>query len=297
MALTLAPTRIFASTELSNEDYHSTPGLSASQLKFLSPDLTPLDFWRQSWMNPEREFEGANSKALKFGQAAHMLLLEGEKVFNDHWQIKQGVKETGVAGMLAEGEYNTLLRIRDVLLGNPLYAKMIEGCQSEVSILGEVEVIVDMQAPKDMGKEVVPVRTRLDMFKPSFALDLKFMSEVTKTSVAYAITDYGYDRQADWNLRILKMGFPEVKHHNFITLFVEKDSKYPKVLPVTYPDDLLTHVKSRNENALERFAQMKRKYGTEKPWPGYENRIYNVWENGTGDGYGIELPVRWNYLS
>lgn len=294
----LAKPRILTSSELSNEDYHASAGLSASQLKHLHPDLPPRNFWRQSWLNRNRKFEPTSVKSLKFGQAAHMLLLEGEEVFNENWEIKRGVKETTIAGMLAEGEYNMLLRIRDELMDNPLYANMIKGCESEVSILAEREVLVDFQAPTKMMNEIVPVRTRLDLHKPSWTIDLKFTEEVTKESVAWSITNYGYDRQADHNLGVLKLAYPEIKHQNFITIFAEKTDNYPNVLAVTYHDDLLSETHRRNEAAVTRYAQMQRQFGTdpEKPWPSFPHRVHNVVQNGTGGADDVVLPMKWDFI-
>jgi len=281
--------QIIPSTEMPAEKYHAHPSLSCSLIKLLSSKQTPVDFWRASWMNPHREDEQNDSIAKKFGRAAHMLLLEGQDVFDTHWTVKKGVGSTKEDGKLGEEEMDTLKGIRDALLGDTLAGAIIPGCQSEVSMFAEVDLEVG-------GNQVkIPARCRHDLWKPQYSADLKFMDEVTEESVAKAIANYGYDIQAHWYPRIMAKCQPQLEHQNFITIFVEKRKRNPKVLCVTYHDSVLTTVRLRVDERLKRFYTLLQTHG-EKEWPGFQSRIYNVFTPGSGDGMGLELPRYWDYM-
>lgn len=70
---------------LPDEAYHAIPRLSASGIKLL--EVSPLDFWTESWMNPAREPEGETTPAKRLGKAYHKLLLEGDAAFDASYAV------------------------------------------------------------------------------------------------------------------------------------------------------------------------------------------------------------------
>lgn len=281
--------------DLPAEQYHPDASLSNSLLKSLGPTAVPVDFWRASWLNPNREEEQVDSKAKKFGRAAHMLNLEGEEMFKKHWQVKPGKngeksKSTTEEGKIAEEEYDVLMTTRDALLAHPIASIILKGCKSEVSMFADIEVEVD-------GETVmIPARCRHDIWKPQYSADLKFVEDVTTLDVGKSIANYGYDTQADFYPRIMAKCQPELEHQNFITIFVEKRTRGPaKVLPVAFSPTVLSVARSRTNDKLARYVRWMNQYGTENPWPSFENRIHTVWAPGEGDGRGVDLPQWWNY--
>lgn len=70
---------------LPEADYHALPRLSASGIKTLTN--SPLQFWLQSWMNPEREPD-TDTPAKKLGRAYHKLILEGDEAFDAAYAVK-----------------------------------------------------------------------------------------------------------------------------------------------------------------------------------------------------------------
>ena len=59
------------------DDYHAIQALSASGMKSLA--VHPMEFWARSWMNPLREDEDSDAKAL--GRAYHCRIVEGAEAF------------------------------------------------------------------------------------------------------------------------------------------------------------------------------------------------------------------------
>lgn len=293
--------QIIYADKMPNEVYHAQPSLSNSRMKLLKDDLQPIDFWANSWMNPNAEpFQKTN--ALKFGQAAHMMVLEGLDEFNKHWNITQGKngaksKTTTLEGHISEEEYDVLLACREALMAHPIARKILEGAKSEVSMFCTLPVLFNMQAAANKGFMTrVPVRVRHDIWKPSYSADLKFVESLdTLRDVGKVIANYGYDNQAELYPRVMAQCDPNREHQNFATIFVEKRTQYPKVLVVAYQKSVMDTAKMRNDAALERFAKLLHEHGAETPWPAYQNRVYTVWPEGEGNG-DIELPSWWNYL-
>lgn len=59
---------------LSNDDYHAIPRLSASGIKKML--ISPGDFWVSSWLNPNREEDEKDTVALRIGRAYHTARFE-----------------------------------------------------------------------------------------------------------------------------------------------------------------------------------------------------------------------------
>lgn len=292
---------IVPAADMPNEVYHAQPSLSNSTIKYLAHYLQPIDFWANSWLNPHRE-PWKQTIAKKFGQAAHMLVLEGEDMFRQHWNIAEGKKgakskTTTLEGHIAEEEYDVLMACRDALLSHPVASKVLAGAQSEVSMFCTLPVMFNSQAPSGRGFMVdVPVRVRHDIWKPSYSADLKFVESLDGLrDVGKVIASYGYDNQAELYPRVMAKCDPTRQHQNFVTIFVEKRMQHPKVLCVGYEKSVISTAKLRNDNALERFAKLVHEHGTAEPWPSFQPRVYTVWPEGEGNG-DIELPSWWNYL-
>lgn len=293
--------QIIPATEMPNELYHAQPSLSNSRLKYLFSQRPARDFWVRSWFNPRQQDTFKETAALKFGKAAHMLLLEGELEFHKNWSVKLGrngekSKTTKEPGMLAEEEYETLMGCREALLAHPLASKVLAGAKSEVSMFCTLPVLLEPQAPVNKGIVHVPVRVRHDIWKPGYSADLKFVDELsTLSEVGKDIANYGYATQADFYPRVMAACDPNTQHQNFVTIFVEKT--YPhKVLCVTYERSVMQTERNRVDAALELFAKLLIKHGPTEEWPGFDNRVYTVWPSGEGTGLDIELPMWWNYI-
>jgi len=66
------------------DEYHLIPRLSASGIKILG--ASPLQFWLQSWMNPNRQPD-KDTPAKKLGRCYHSLILEGDEAFQASYAV------------------------------------------------------------------------------------------------------------------------------------------------------------------------------------------------------------------
>ena len=63
------------------EEYHAIKALSSSGIREMME--SPMSFWANSWMNPDRERE--ESPAMTLGTAYHMRICEGKETFYKHY--------------------------------------------------------------------------------------------------------------------------------------------------------------------------------------------------------------------
>lgn len=110
--------------DLPEDDYHALPRLSASGIKHLL--VSPMDFWRRSWLNPKRKI--VKKKAFEIGKAYDKMLIDGsaafkamyampfdEDEFEDALDTVQDLKEECASLLLAVGGNKSELiqRLRD----------------------------------------------------------------------------------------------------------------------------------------------------------------------------------------
>lgn len=74
---------------LSEEEYHADPSFSASGIKNIT--VSPLDYWVNSHMNPDREDKDTPAKLL--GKAYHKLVLEGREAFESCYAVKPDITD------------------------------------------------------------------------------------------------------------------------------------------------------------------------------------------------------------
>lgn len=163
---------------LPEEKYHADSALGSSGVKLLLQ--SPAKYWSNSPLNPDREND--DNPAFKFGRAYHKLILEPEK-FEAAFQIKKGVKTTKEEGMLGEAEYETLMKMRSMLVRHPKQLAVLSGGIAEVSIFFDYEY---------EGKKT-RCKVRFDMFAPHWVADLKTASDISRRAMFYQFGDFGYD--------------------------------------------------------------------------------------------------------
>lgn len=265
--------------DLPPELYYNTAAIGSSLIKWLAPHYTPADFWERSWMNTK--IEPVDTKALAFGRAMHTLVLE-PNVFETHFSIKRGVKSTTTQGMVGEGDYERMLRMRDRLMANTHIARLLTGGKAEVSLFWKHE-------------SGAPMRGRFDYLNGFTSVDLKFVEELSDTIVGELVARYQYDTQAAQYHDGLKRCAEQAGHTgaigNHVIIFQEKAAGSPhKVVAVVLEDDVLAEGKSKYEAACRKYQECVASYGTDKPWPAYEDKVLSLdgtmmprWWSGAGN--------------
>ena len=249
---------------MSADEYHDSPGLSASLAKTLLAK-SPLHAWMESPMNPARSRQDASR--LDIGTAAHAALLEGLDVVTvcefDDWRTKDSkaarddARAAGKIPLLThqyEQVHDMVAVARDALAGCPdLNGIKWEDGKAEQSIF--------------WSDALTPCRSRLDWLANDHSLILDFKTtELGPDAWIRSIPKMGYDIQAAFYLRGL--GVLTGKQADFVFMVQETESPY-MVYFVGLPPAYLEVGAAKVQIAIDRWtACMER-----NEWPGYEKRI------------------------
>lgn len=263
--------------DVSNEDYHADGAVGSTGAKRLVKN--PPKYWAYSPMNPKRP-EDSETIATKFGQAYHTLILEPHKF---DYKIKKGCKTTTLEGHLAEGEYETLLKMKDVLLLEPDRAQLVQGGFSEVSFFWTDEATGVM------------CKIRVDHFTPMAFTDLKSTTDIDNSNLRYEIPKRGWDVSGYMyceGSRVLKQmteagyQWPETFSREFIDAFMrnqgqlfafmaqEKDEPY-EVRTMMLTEDVAKWGAIKFREAMDAYKRCRDSHGTSR-WPSKYGVIENM---------------------
>lgn len=265
---------------LSMEAYHADPAIGSSGCKNLI--LDPEVYYENSPLNPLRD-EPEDTAAKLLGTAYHTLVLEPEK-FAGAYTIKEGVKTSKVEGMIGEGDFNKLLRMRDRLERNPKHHALITDGVAEVSIFYRDEATGLM------------CKIRMDRFNPLWIADLKTADDTSDRALRYSFVDYGYDISgAMYSVgamalkQMIAAGYkmPDAFSQEFVDKFLEQKNqifafvyqgkKAPFTTRVWCVTEWLFDIGfHKYRRALDIYKQHENIVG---PWPSKHDDIENVTED------------------
>lgn len=200
-------------------DYHSSPGLSSSEIKRLL--VSPAHF---------KQYQPYETAAMEFGTALHCAILEPETFYATYLveeKIDRRSKEGKAAyeALVASGkkllkpeQWDAITAMSTLFFNHAICRNLTQGSRSELS------------AFSTHAETGVPIRARADIYKfqqddaPIIA-DIKTCDDARPHAAASAICKYGYDISAAWYLDVFSRatGTP---HHNFIWIFMEKSPPY-----------------------------------------------------------------------
>lgn len=263
------------------EFYHgnepcSEPSISSSGLKKLAGDragqrkgMTPLHFWHDSPLNPNRPTR-VEKRHFSVGKAAHDILLLGERWPDFYHVTPEGfsrAKTKAMADEIAEAdaalaEGLTILSTEDAiavqamaeaLRRNPLALALLSNGHPEVTLV---------HRDRETG---VLVRTRPD-FLPHKRLiipDLKTAADASHDGFQSAIGKNGYAQAAALYMDAIEVVFGE-KPTNWIHVAIEKAEPYCVAL-WELPAEDIERGRWLNARALRTFADCL----ASGKWPGY----------------------------
>ena len=230
----------------------------------------PSEYWCYSPYNPNR-YERESTKALDFGQAAHMLIL-GEEGFASQYVLRPDVidgaawqgnrkvckewmndaKESGRT-VITEKEIEDIRHIADNLVKHPIVQQGVLNGRVERSIVY-----------RD-GNIWIKSRPDLIVKAGGDFVDLKTAVDVSNEALMRTIYEHGYHVQA----AVVRMAIREVMgegiFNSFSFVFVEKKPPYDVRVMQLRPEDI--DVGERQA----RLAIQKVKHCLEvDEWPGYD---------------------------
>ncbi len=265
--------------DISNEEYHSSEGISRSQL--MTMRKTPYHYWFEHISGLS---EGhAESEAMKLGSALHIMVLEPEKFdpqyyIAKHWDRRTTLGKQGYAAeqeeaagriMLSHEQWR-LLQCMGEGIGKNSDAQAI---LAKNQLLGKAEQSIYWNEP-NTG---VRCKCRPDLWHDKVVIDLKTSVNASYREFQSSVYKYGYHIQAG----MIQEGIRNVTGvtiHDFCFVVVEKEPPFA------------TAVYLLDETAIARGASefrtllAKLKYAQDnEEWEGYptQNLILPPWANYT----------------
>lgn len=229
------------------ERYHNDTslfdGFSISSSGLRQVLRRPSEYWCYSPYNPNR-YPREESKALNFGQAAHMLIL-GEEGFSSQFALKpaelngkpwqgnrtecrQWLKDCQQAGrtVITDAEIEHIKRIANNLDRHPMVKQGVLNGHIERSIIYKDENIW--------------LKSRPDIFANNSGdfFDLKTANDVSKDALEKTIYNHGYHVQAALVRMAIREVVGEDAFSSFTFVFVEKTPPYDVCIRQLRPQDI-----------------------------------------------------------
>lgn len=261
---------------LPEDDYHSDPAISYSNMKSLL--VSPGEYWASSVHNPNRA-EKQETDPMAIGKKYHCLLLEPDE-FYKRYRVTPGDewKAGDTRQICARSEYQQMLAAREAVRALP------EGDQLLNLKYGYPEVTVVW----DDVETGVRCRSRQDFFCWEWSVDYKTIESIEEGKIKYSFNRYRYDIQhAHYHegrkqvREMLKAGtahyygdfsdefidkFEGQSEDFFIFLFQKKKEPYTAV-PLHLCDDSIRIGGEARSKALKIYCENVQEHGLKTPWP------------------------------
>ena len=230
----------------------------------------PSEYWCYSPYNPNR-YERESTKALDFGQAAHMLIL-GEEGFSSRYVLRPEVIDGGTwlgtrkackkwledvnkrkLTVITKSELENIEHIADNLAQHPLVKQGILNGRIERSIVY-----------RDGN---IWIKSRPDIFANDSGdfVDLKTANDVSNNALERTIYNHGYHVQA----AVVRMAIREVMgkdvFNSFSFVFVEKTPPYDVRVMQLRPEDI-----DVGERQAHLAIDKVKKCLELREWPGFD---------------------------
>jgi hypothetical protein len=241
--------------DISNEDYHASPGISSSMLKSCAT-MSGAELYANSF-DPERE--RSESRALVFGSATHKIILEEEDFFDEFYvqpvvnkRTKAGKEElealaiemAGKEGISPE-EYETMRGMRDAVNKHPLACEFLY--QDEDAIVESSSWWVDEETN-------LIQRSRSDMRTNDYLIDYKTAVACDREAFARSCANFGYHQQVSHYLEGERV-VSNAQHNRFVFIMQAKTKPYD-VGVYMLTDEAMDLGRRMNSVMMKRIARM-----------------------------------------
>jgi hypothetical protein len=252
--------------DITNEAYHSGPGLSSSGVIRLKQ--SPSHYWEYK-NNPPTQ-----TTAMKLGTAFHTLILEPESfrknyaILKDFGDCRKVENKAAKAAFIAENEnkllltqeeHENLLKMESALRSHKLAARLLTGGKAEQSVFwtdNETQVLC---------------KCRPDFLRSDgIVIDLKTSDDASLPQFQKSISKFQYHIQSAFYLDGISQALNEPLT-DFIHVVVEKNPPYGVGI-YTLDDGSLNKAREEIRDLLKLFSECLNK----NQWPGYIEEIQNI---------------------
>ena len=271
--------------EITNPQYHSGPGVSNSDLKYIRK--APIHYWAKKLS--EEGLKDSSTRAKSLGTAVHAALLEPElfeknyriipedaprKPSDRQWNAKnpspdsvyamewwtQFNIETDSKVLITNDDWNRCIKIRETVLRHPVAGRLFADGLAEQSFYAEDE---------ETG---LLLKCRPDWIcENGIMVDLKKVTDCSKTGFGRAAANYDYYVQAPFYNDVLERLYGESPS---IFIFVAVEEDFPYDLNVVYETaEQMQRGRLIYQQDLRKVAECTEK----NEWPGACTSVEPLW--------------------
>ena len=260
--------------EMTNDEYHSAPGISKSHLDLIS-GKSALHYW-QRYINPDREPEDPTPAKL-MGTAIHIAILEPD-LLHEHVVKGLDIEKRSNADkktweefrkshygkvILSADDYEHVLKVRDAVHRHPVAAGLLRNGKAEQTVFA---------TDKETGELI---KCRIDYLPDngSMILDVKSAEDASPIGFGKSAANYRYPVQTAWYQDVVRQAFGECPEH-WAFLAFEKEPPYAVGIYFIEPDDVArAHIQARQD-----FLRI------------IDHRRNNYWPDYGAEPRALELP-------
>jgi exodeoxyribonuclease VIII len=251
---------------MSNEDYHKSPGISNSGFNLMKD--CPKRYWAKYIYKAEEPYNEELTQALKIGKSVHTLALEPSLFYLENLVLpkldrrrtedKKIYQDAELSGknLLKPEEFELASNMAEALKSNKDFKRFVKNGETENSLFWEEDGII--------------LRSRPDYYNNFCVCEIKTTNSAEKFSFQKAIAEYGYHRQAAMQLDILQ-NLTGIKRNHFCFFIVE--SKFPFITASFRLDDEAIQMGRRE---IQELKEIYKKCLEKNEWPGYQEDIEDI---------------------
>lgn len=236
---------LLGAVEMTNDEYHSSPGVSKSHLDLIH-EKSPLHYWHR-YLNPDREPD-EKTAAMARGSATHAAILQPDvfetlvvkglphdrrsKENQQKWKDFEELHKDRI--IITADAYEKIMPLRDAMWRHPEVSKLLTNILAETSIFAMMDVPV-------MGGDGEPyvdpvtgkVQQGLVKCQPdalardfSYMIDLKSTADASKRGFGRSAGNYRYPVQPAWYAAVMESAFEGRRPDCYVFLAFEPEPPY-----------------------------------------------------------------------
>jgi exodeoxyribonuclease VIII len=253
---------------ITNDDYHSSPGVSRSMLMLM--EQSPLHYWHQ-YINPDF-IKPEPTEPMVFGSAVHTAVLEPHQFHDQYYaldkidrrttagkaQYAKAMAESAGKQLLSCEQYDAIKQINTTIHNNAEARQLID--------YGKIERSIYWQDP-DTG---LLCKCRPDIWHDDMIIDLKTAKDATFRAFRNETFSRGYHIQAGMIQEALRHACNK-EMYNFVYLTIEKTPPYAIAIFIL-DEEVIEHGVQEFKRLLQRLKHCK----DANIWPSYETRTLTL---------------------
>jgi len=252
-------------SEVSNETYHSGPGISKSHLdEICPPKKSPRHYWAK-YIDPKR-LAKEDTEALRLGKAIHFAILEPDLFSAQYAQApavdrrtREGKAafaefELSAAGkeILTADDYAMVSQVRDAVHTHPHIKGLLRGGHAEQTFYAIDEETGEL------------VKCRPDYrHDTGMVIDVKSAAVANSDDFGHSVRKYRYHVQDAWYSDVIRRAVGEGPEY-FAFIAIEKDWPHAAGLYYVEPEDV-----ERGQRLARRDLRLIHQHKAKNYWPDF----------------------------